>query len=256
MLEDGHSDQGTVNSVERVGNTVRRPIHRWSPAVHSLLRHLEATDFSGVPRFLGTDEFGREILSFIPGEVARRPWPEVMLGDAGLVQITQFLVHYHSAVRDFQPSEEAEWHVPDLVWRPGMIIRHGDIGPWNTIWEGRTLSGVIDWDFAEPGYPLHDVAQFAWYSVPLRGDDHWRKAGFPHEPDIASRLAAISETYGTDPATLLSALLDLQKEECRRIETLGKQGIHPWSIFHQRGDLAEMTGENTWLREKFNSLVR
>ncbi|NKB72765.1 MAG: phosphotransferase [Candidatus Latescibacteria bacterium] len=255
MLEDGDSDQGTVNSVERIGNTVRRPIHRWSSVVHSLLRYLEAADFSGVPQFLGTDESGREILSFIPGEVALRPWPEVMLEETGLIQVTQFLVHYHSAVRDFQPDEDAKWHVPHLAWRPGMIIRHGDLGPWNTIWAGRSLSGVIDWDFAEPGDPLHDVAQFAWYSVPLRGDRHWKKVGFLQEPDIASRLAAISETYGTDPATLLSALLDLQKEECRRIEILGKQGVAPWNIFHQRGHLAEISAENTWLSEKYDSLV-
>ena len=52
-----------------------------------------------------------------------------------------------------------------------MIIRHGDLGPWNTVWEGETLNGVIDWDFAGPAYPLSDVGQFAWYSVPLRGED-------------------------------------------------------------------------------------
>ena len=75
MLLDGQSDQGKVNTVKRIGDTVRRPVQRWSPAVHSLLRHLEAVGFSGAPRFLGIDELGREILSFVSGEVALRPWP-------------------------------------------------------------------------------------------------------------------------------------------------------------------------------------
>ena len=45
--------------------------------------------------------------------------------------------------------------------------------------EGQSVRGVIDWDFAEPGDPLWDVGQFAWYAVPLRGEDHWREPGFP-----------------------------------------------------------------------------
>jgi aminoglycoside phosphotransferase (APT) family kinase protein len=65
-----------------------------------------------------------------------------------------------------------------------MIIRHGDLGPWNSIWTGSTLNGLIDWDFAEPGNPLADVAQLASRIVPLRGDDHWEKAGFSTRPDM------------------------------------------------------------------------
>jgi hypothetical protein len=31
--------------IERRGDTVRRPLHPWSPAVHELLRYLESVDF-------------------------------------------------------------------------------------------------------------------------------------------------------------------------------------------------------------------
>ena len=128
MLQEGETARGCVNPVVRIGDTVRRPVHRWTPAVHALLRHLEAVGFSGAPRVLGFDELGREVLSFIPGEVARRPWPEVLLDETGLAEVARFLCRYHRAVRGFEPPEDAEWHVPHKTWRPGMTIRHGDLG--------------------------------------------------------------------------------------------------------------------------------
>ena len=255
MLQDGQSAEGGVTSVTRIGNTVRRSTGRWTPAVHSLLRHLEAVGLSGVPRVLGFDEMGREVLSFIPGETARRPWPETMLEEEGLAEVALFLRRYHSALKDFEPPEDAEWRVPQLTWRPGMTIRHGDIGPWNTVWEGRTLKGVIDWDFAEPGDPIGDVSQFAWYGVPLRGDDYWTKAGFSEKPDLRARLLALSEAYGAEPKTILDTLIDLQLEDHRRIGTLGAKGIHPWALFYERGDLTEISEGNDWLRENYDSLA-
>ena len=106
------------------------------------------------------------------------------------------------------------------------------------------------------GYPLDDLAQLAWYAVPLRGDAHWRKAGFSQEPDLAGRLALIAATYGAEPAALLRTLLKLQAEECRRIKVFGKQGIFPWHIFYQRGDHSEILAETEWLRQRFDALVR
>ena len=255
MLQDGQSAEGGVTSVMRIGNTVRRSTGRWTPAVHSLLRYLEAVGFSGAPRLLGFDEMGREMLSFIPGETARRPWPKAMLEENGLTEVALFLRRYHDAVKDFEPPEDAEWYVPQLTWRPGMIMRHGDIGPWNTVWEGRTLKGIIDWDFAEPGDPLGDISQFAWYAVPLRGEDHWRKAGFSDKPDLRARLLLLSETYGTDSRAILDTLINLQSEEYRRTETLGGQGLHPWTLYYEREYLVELSEEHAWLRENYDTLA-
>ena len=255
MLEDGHTDKGGVNAVIRIGDTIRRPVNRWTAAIHSLLRYLEDVGFQGTPRVHGLDEMGREVISFIQGEVALRPWPRVLLEEEGLIKVGEFLARYHGAVKGFVPPKDAEWHVPGLEWQPGKVIRHGDIGPWNTVWEGNTLNGIIDWDFAEPGSPLDDLAQFAWYAVPLRGETHWSKAGFKKEPDLKSRLWALCDGYGTDVTAVLDALLLLQEEESRRTESLGRQGIHPWSIFHQRGDSKEIMEESTWLRTKRELLI-
>ncbi|WP_261562595.1 hypothetical protein [Frankia tisae] len=34
----------------RIGDTVHRPANPWTPAVHGLLRHLDAVGFDGAPR--------------------------------------------------------------------------------------------------------------------------------------------------------------------------------------------------------------
>ena len=107
----------------------------------------------------------------------------------------------------------------------------------------------------QAGDPLRDVGQFAWYAVPLRGKDHWKEAGFSARPDLRARLNVVSGAYGTTTRAILNALIDLQLEEYHRIETLGKNGLHPWSICYERGDLAQLSEENTWLRANYESLV-
>jgi hypothetical protein len=52
-----------LTEVERVGDTIRRGTGPWTPAVHALLRHLEAVGFDAAPRVLGFDEQGREVLA-------------------------------------------------------------------------------------------------------------------------------------------------------------------------------------------------
>ena len=68
---------GNAGGAVLAGGTVRRPAGPWTPAVHALLRHLEARGFAGAPRVLGLDEQGREILTYLPGETVgtARPWP-------------------------------------------------------------------------------------------------------------------------------------------------------------------------------------
>ncbi|MDQ3789736.1 MAG: aminoglycoside phosphotransferase family protein, partial [Actinomycetota bacterium] len=41
MIEDGATDRGSVTTVRRVGETIRRPVGEWTPAVHAVLTHLE-----------------------------------------------------------------------------------------------------------------------------------------------------------------------------------------------------------------------
>src|SRR3954454_9334545 len=92
LLDDGAEILligGTANRglVVRVGDTVRRPQRPTSPATHALLRHLAAVGFAGAPRFLGVDEQGREVLSYIPGTAVTPPYPSWSLTDAALTSV-------------------------------------------------------------------------------------------------------------------------------------------------------------------------
>jgi phosphotransferase family enzyme len=245
---------GVVNTVVRVGSTVRRSTGPWTPAVHALLDHLHAAGFSYAPQVLGTDAAGREMLTYIDGISGLRPWPDVLRRDEGLVQVGNMLRELTNAIANFQPPPGAQWRTSPPVAGP---VRHGDLGMWNTIWRGDRLVGLIDWDFAEPAPPLWDLAQAAWYGIPLfRGDSGWKDCGFSAEPDRRHRLAVLCDAYGADPAAVLDALADLQALELDRVQRLGGAGITPFDAFLARGDATELAAEQHWLAANRDHLVK
>ncbi len=256
MTSDRDIKRGALHTVERIGNTVRRPSNRWTPAVHGLLKHLEDAGFERVPRIKGVEK-GYEILSYIEGDAALRPWPDVLKTGSGLAQVAGFLRFYHRAVENYSPPEGTEWCAQDLKWQPGLIIRHGDLGPWNTIWRNGELKGVIDWDFAEPGEAIMDLAQIAWHFVPLRGFDFCRKAGFEEPPLLRDRLNILCEVYGSfSPDRVMHALLELQQLEISRISAMGRKGVEPWSTYYKRGDLDVIKRERDWLSKESGNLAK
>jgi 8-oxo-dGTP pyrophosphatase MutT (NUDIX family) len=246
---------GSVTTVRRCGDTVRRTTGRWTPAVHALLRHLGARGFDAAPRVLGIDEQGGEVLSYIRGEVATRPWPEALLAEDGLIQVGRMLRQYHEAVSDFRPPPGVAWRTPGAP-RDGEVIRHGDLGPWNSVWDRGHLVGLIDWDFAEPGTRIQDLAQAAWYFVPLRPDGHCRKAGFASPPDRARRLHVLCDAYGgCANAEVIEALERLIEIEAERTRKLGTRGLEPWTTFLRRGDIEEFAREAAWLESQKEGLA-
>ena len=76
---------GGRNAVHRRGDAVIRGAGPWTPAVHSLLRHLAAVGFAGAPRLVGSgmEADGREVLTFIEGEFTQ-PGPWTLDGAAAL----------------------------------------------------------------------------------------------------------------------------------------------------------------------------
>jgi len=254
MIEDGATDKGSVTTVRRIGETIRRPVGEWTPAVHALLTHLETVGFTRAPRVLGTDGTD-EVLSLLHGEPAFSPWPSALRSTAGIRELGHWLRDYHDAVRDFRPPTGARWQGQEDEWRPGMVIRHGDLGPWNSIWTGDRLAGFIDWDFAAPGHALDDLAQLAWYAVPLRPVEQQRRAPIAGEHAVRSRLDALCAAYGARPAAVLDALDSVQSREAERIDRLGRRGDEPWATFFARGDAAEMLAEQSWLRSERTALL-
>lgn len=157
-------DGGNVNtSVVRVGDTVRRHMSPSSPAVHRLLLHLEAKGFEASPRFLGIDDKGREILSYIDGETGVRP--DLWQGDDALVATAGLLRRYHDATADFAVTDSDAWTFSDLSRHE--VICHNDFAPYNFVFDAGLPIAVIDFDLAGPGPRLRDIAYTAYWMVPL-----------------------------------------------------------------------------------------
>lgn len=149
MTEEERLPGGNTGGAVRVGSTVRRTAGPWTPSVHALLRHLEAAGFAGAPRALGFDDRGREMLSYLPGEVVgtTRPWPAWVHSDDALDQVGRWVRDFHRAAADFVPAPGATWREGG-EWAPGLVIGHNDAAPYNATWSNRRLIGFFDWDFA------------------------------------------------------------------------------------------------------------
>lgn len=115
----------------------------------------------------------------------------------------------------------------------------------------------MDWDLAEPGSPVTDLAQLAYYFVPLRGERGWREAGFHDAPDYVRRLNVICEAYGGfSPAEIVPELLSLHGAEVRHIAELGRQGVYPWDTWLADGWIAAIEADRSWLERELVCLLR
>ncbi|GAA4527045.1 hypothetical protein [Nonomuraea ferruginea] len=94
-LQGGDVTDGVV----RVGDTVRRPARSSTPAVHALLRHLEAAGFRGAPRVLGFDALGREVLTYLPGATGVSP---VSVSDGALADLARLFAGSTTRARGFR----------------------------------------------------------------------------------------------------------------------------------------------------------
>ena len=199
MSEDRRGDEeplhgGTANRgrVTRLGGTVRRPQTSASPAVHALLRHLEAKGFDGAPRYLGDDREGREVLSWVEGEVPIAPTPAWAWTDGVLTSVADLLRRYHEAVADFDP-EPLVWRtqVPG-PWRRGTVS-HNDPNLDNVVFRDGRAVALIDFDLASPGSPAWDLASAARLWVPLQDP---RDVPLPVAGRVVERLRLLLDAYG------------------------------------------------------------
>ena len=90
---------GNTDGAVLIGGVVHKRASPWTPTVHALLRHLEQAGVDGVPRVLGFDEQGRQMLTYLPGEMIgdRDPWPAWVYADSTLVQVGQWIRRIHDA---------------------------------------------------------------------------------------------------------------------------------------------------------------
>ncbi|MEU4246059.1 aminoglycoside phosphotransferase family protein [Amycolatopsis sp. NPDC026612] len=235
--------------VVRIGDTVRRPVHPWTPAVHALLRHLADAGFPAAPRVLGIDDEGREVLTYLPGESGPDGWGKVV-GEAGLAAFARLLRDYHDAVAGFRPAADLTWCTGTTAIGDGEVICHGDFGPWNTVWRGERPVGILDWDYARPAARIHDVAYALEYVAPFRDDaECLRNLRHPVPPDRRRRLELFAEAYGlTSTAGLVDAVLDVQRSVREEVRRAAARGHQPQARWAAEGYLDELAARFAWSR--------
>ena len=151
ILPGGRQTSGIV----RIGDTVRRPLHRTSEFVHALLRHFEAVGFDGAPRFLGIDDEGREILTYVEGQVLdgsdQDGDPAPPLTDAQLHSAGRLIRRFHDATAGTAFAGDAE------------VVCHSDLGPHNIVFRTDDAIAIIDWDEdTAPGARIFDFGHAVW----------------------------------------------------------------------------------------------
>ncbi len=243
--------------VVRVGNTVRRPAGRSAPAVRSLLLHLEDVGFDGAPRFLGTDEQGRDVLTFIDGDVPLPPYPAWALTDSALQELGGLVRRFHDATATFDATSVAGWSDEWSDPSGGPVICHDDLFPENVVFRDGHVVGLIDLAEAAPGRRFWDLAIAAQEWAPLHAP-----GARPHHPDDLDgvrRTALLARAYGVDPEQaeeLVDVVVQERDQQLGHVRDMVAAGAQPWATFWRDSDgEGRAAADDRWLRELRPALI-
>ncbi|MGE5594571.1 MAG: phosphotransferase enzyme family protein [Hyphomicrobiales bacterium] len=257
---DGPAERlhGNVSEVVRIGDTVRRSTGRWTPAVHALLRHLEACGFGAAPHVRGIDAEGREVLSYIEGEVQHEPGPwitESILRGVGVL-----LRELHEATRGFALPDGVAWahRSPRGTRRATAVICHNDVAPRNLIVRDGRPAAFLDWDFASPASPLWDVAHACWEFVPLADDARCERIGWSPLPARPERARVLADGYGLRAAErrrLPGVIVRRMAATADGMEFLAAGGDRAMQRLVDRGFPAQIRREIAWVEANRDALA-
>lgn len=185
--------------VVRIGDTVRRPRQESSERVADYLRHLEAAGFEGTPRYLGIDAQGRDVLTYLDGDVPGSPVDEWAAADSVLPGVARLVRRLHDAsegydapVRALPPGRPAPMF-PDGEPR---IFAQRDVTPQNTVFRDGVAWGLIDFDLCDWTTRSLDLANTAVHWVPM--NDPADRTSVYAVIDVAARIGLLLDGYGRD----------------------------------------------------------
>lgn len=196
LAEDG------VTRVVRVGSTVRRPVRPFTATVQAYLAHMWARGAVFVPEALGYDDLGREVLSFVPGEVPVEPLPAWATSEAVLVALARLVRRLHDAADGWEPPADAVWgDIPgttslDLLplFEAPELVSHQDYCPGNVVFRDGLPVALIDFDLARPTTRVADCVNAMYWWVPLL--DPVDRAPSLIEANAAHRVRLFADAYG------------------------------------------------------------
>ena len=122
--------------------------------------------------FLGTDDKGHAVLSYIDGEVGIPPYPEWTTSEELLISVAALQRRLHDSASSFVVSDTAVWQRANLPEPgPGAIVCHNDLCIENVVTRHGQAVAFIDFDFAAPADPIVDIAIAARHWIPVRDPD-------------------------------------------------------------------------------------
>ena len=218
---------GNTDGAVRIEGVVHKKTAPWTPTVHALLRHLEQVGVDGVPRALGFDEQGRQMLTYLSGEMIgdRVPWPAWVYADTTLVQVGQWLRRIHDVTAAFMPPKDERWFTGRTM-QPGWIIGHQDAAPYNAAMDGDRLVGFFDWDIAGPSPREDDLGYSALLWVPLTAPDAGEKPGSYDLRDRSRRLHLLLDSYryDSDRRAFGAAIVERARRQAGVIRSMAEAG--------------------------------
>ena len=197
---------GHTPGVVRVGDTVRRPLQPGSDRIHRLLAHFENCGFGGTPRFLGVDERGREILSFIDGLAP--PHNGFRLTEQGIRAGARLIRRVHDLTNGTEFAAGSE------------VACHPNLSQPNFIFRDMILVAIIDWEGTHPGTRLHNFADFLWAFV--------HPALYGEGEPAAQMLRVAADAYGWTGPGLIDAMLTIVRNFATGFED--NPGALDWAL--------------------------
>ncbi len=119
------------------------------------------------------------------------------------------------------------------------MICHNDFCPYNLVFEGTELTGVIDFDLASPGPRAWDMGTTAYRFVALTAPEN-PDAPYIGRAEQTRRLSAFCAAYDDPrigPAEVLAAALGGLRELVEFIETSAAAGDAAQQAVLARGDV-------------------
>ncbi|MFT4165768.1 MAG: aminoglycoside phosphotransferase family protein [Microlunatus sp.] len=208
---------GNMNAVVRRGDAVHRSTGPWTPTIHRLLEHLAGKGIDCLPRPLGFDEQGREMLTYLPGTVPGYPLPSWVWTDQVLAETGSLLARIHQASAGFDHTN-AVWQL--LPHEPAEVICLNDVAPYNMVFDDdHQLVGLIDLDTASPGPRVWDLAYLAYRLVPLSCAEDTGIGPISLE-ERHRRLGLLADAYATAGDQVRISPTDVLRTAVQRLDEL------------------------------------
>ncbi len=248
---------GVTPGIVRIGGTVRRPVRPFTRTVQAYLAHLHRAGFTAAPVPLGTDDQGREVLSFVAGDVPREPLPAETAGDDVLVALARLIRELHAASAGWAPPPDAVWGgipgtetsaLPPVDGEP-ELVSHRDYCPGNVVFRDGLPAALIDFDLAKPTTRLYDIANALWWWAPMR-DPRDRAPAFTGL-DIPHRAAVFADAYGMT-ARQRQDLVPLMTQIAHRYHRTARAAADTDPVFlrlWEQGAKDQLPRAEAWLRQ-------